>query len=256
MAMEVRYVGTRGVNQWSTLNYNERNLIENGFYDEFLKARTNLQAHVAAGCGTTGQPACSFAYRGPGTGTQPLPIYLAYLSGRPAADANTAANYTGTDWTNTALTADMGRFNPSPSGSAADLDGDVTRRNRATSAAVGLPANFFVLNPVASGVNVQDSGAFSDYHALQLEASAPAVEGPDRERQLSVRARRRIVVPRLPLRPGHGSGRQRASRHQGAVGLDGSSGPRPALRHRPEPVAERPCLAGGSSAAPHACSRE
>jgi hypothetical protein len=169
MAMEVRYVGTRGVNQWSTLNYNERNLIENGFYDEFLKARTNLQAHVAAGCGTTGQPACSFAYRGPGTGTQPLPIYLAYLSGRPAADANTAANYTGTDWTNTALTADMGRFNPSPSGSAADLDGDVTRRNRATSTAVGLPANFFVLNPVASGVNVQDSGAFSDYHALQLE---------------------------------------------------------------------------------------
>ena len=42
MAVEVRYVGTRGVNQWSTLNYNERNLIENGFYDEFLKARANL----------------------------------------------------------------------------------------------------------------------------------------------------------------------------------------------------------------------
>ena len=26
MALEVRYVGTRGVNQWSTLNYNERNV--------------------------------------------------------------------------------------------------------------------------------------------------------------------------------------------------------------------------------------
>jgi hypothetical protein len=34
MAVELRYVGTRGVNQWSTLNYNERNVVENGFLDE------------------------------------------------------------------------------------------------------------------------------------------------------------------------------------------------------------------------------
>ena len=32
-------------------------------------AQANLQAHIAAGCGGTGSPACSFAYRGPGTGT-------------------------------------------------------------------------------------------------------------------------------------------------------------------------------------------
>ena len=172
MAVEARYVGTRGVNQWSELNYNERNLIENGFYDEFLKARNNLQLHVAAGCGTTGQPACSFAYRGPGTGTQPLPIYLAYLSGKLGADgcdstSSCQALYSGTDWTNTGLTADLGRTNASPTNSAADLDGDLTRRNRATT--VGYPANFFVLNPEAGSVDVTDSGAFSDYHALQLE---------------------------------------------------------------------------------------
>ena len=167
MAMEVRYVGTRGVNQWSTLGYNERNLIENGFYDEFLKARSNLQAHVAAGCGTTGQPACSFAYRGPNTGTQPLPIYLAYLSAKGGALANTPSEYTGTLWTNTGITADMGKFNPSPTNSAADLDGDVTRRSNAVTA--GLAQNFFVVNPTANNVNVTDSGAFSDYHALQLE---------------------------------------------------------------------------------------
>lgn len=167
MAMEVRYVGTRGVNQWAGINYNERNLIENGFYDEFLKARSNLQAHVADGCGTTGKPACSFAYRGVGTNTQPLPIYLAYLSAKPASDANTVSAYTGTLWTNTGLTADMGKFNPNPGGSASDLDGDVARRNNA--AAVGYAANFFVVNPTANNVNVTDSGAFSDYHALQLE---------------------------------------------------------------------------------------
>jgi hypothetical protein len=167
MAVEVRYVGTRGVNQWSALGYNERNMIENGFYDEFLKARENLQQHVAAGCGTTGQPACSFAYRGVGTNTQPLPIYLAYLTGKGGQFANTASEYTGTLWTNTGLTADMGRTNGSPSNSAADLDGDATRRANAITA--GYAPNFFVVNPTANGVNVTDSGAFSDYHALQLE---------------------------------------------------------------------------------------
>ena len=38
MAVEARYVGTRGVNQWSTLDYNELNVIENGFFDEFKLA--------------------------------------------------------------------------------------------------------------------------------------------------------------------------------------------------------------------------
>ena len=78
MALEVRYVGTRGVNQWSTLNYNERNIIENGFLDEFKLAMTNLRANNAAGGARSG----SFAYFGPGSGTNPLPIYLAYLNGR------------------------------------------------------------------------------------------------------------------------------------------------------------------------------
>ena len=59
MALEVRYVGTRGVNQWATINYNERNLIENGFYEEFKLAMANLQANTAAG----GSRAGSFADR-------------------------------------------------------------------------------------------------------------------------------------------------------------------------------------------------
>ena len=166
MAVEVRYVGTRGVDQWSSLNYNERNLIENGFYDEFLLAMSNFQANTAAG----GARAGSFAYFGPGTGTNPLPIYLAYLSGKTGACTSTAtcqSLYSGTSWTNTALTGDLVRVNPSPGNSAVDLDNDLTRRNNA--AAVGYAANFFVVNPAAAGVSVTDSGAFSDYHALQVE---------------------------------------------------------------------------------------
>jgi hypothetical protein len=161
MAFEVRYVGTRGVNQWSTLNYNERNLIENGFFDEFRLAMANLQANNAAG----GSRAGSFAFFGPNSGTSPLPTYLAYINAR--TNANEASAYTGTQWTNTGLTNDMARFNPSPSNSAGDLDGNSTFR--ANAIAAGLPANFFLVNPAVGNVNVTDSGAYSDYHALQME---------------------------------------------------------------------------------------
>src|SRR5262249_45091281 len=110
MAFEARYLSTRGVNQWSTLNYNERNVIENGFLDEFKLAMKNLQANNAAG----GTRAGSFAYFGPGSGTSPLPIYLAYLNGR--RDADNAAAYTGgtATWTNPTLAGRLVFTNPNP----------------------------------------------------------------------------------------------------------------------------------------------
>jgi hypothetical protein len=163
MAAEVRYVGTRGVDQWSTLNYNTRDIEGNGFLSEFKLAVANLQANNLAG----GARAGSFAYFGAGTGTAPLPIYLAYLNGQGAASATNAALYTGVDWTNSALTQDMIFLNPSPTNSAADLDGDATRRGRAL--AVGLPVNLFVLNPAVGADSVTDSGAFQHYDSLQLD---------------------------------------------------------------------------------------
>jgi hypothetical protein len=176
-AMEVRYLGTKGVNQWSTLNYNERNVIENGFLDEFKRAMANLRANNAAGGSRSG----SFAYFGAGTGTSPLPIYLAYLNG--SRDANNPAAYAGgaQTWTNPTIAGRLVFTNPNPSfvssqtstatnanaNAAGDLDNNLTFRNNAIAA--GLPANFFVVNPNANQVNVRDSGAFSSYHALQVE---------------------------------------------------------------------------------------
>jgi hypothetical protein len=171
MAMEVRYLGTRGSDQWSTLNYNRidannlrvESMLNNGFLDEFKLAQANLQANNAAG----GSRAGSFAYFGAGTGTNPLPIYLAYLNGR--TDATNAAAYTGgtTTWTSTTFAGRLVRTNANPQGAGSDLDTNLTRRNNALAA--GLPANFFVPNPAVNNVNVTDSGAFSDYHALQIE---------------------------------------------------------------------------------------
>ena len=77
MSVEARYVGARSKDNWRTNNYNEINIIENGFLDEFKLAMANLQANNAAG----GTRAGSFAYFGPGTGTAPLPIFLAYFNG-------------------------------------------------------------------------------------------------------------------------------------------------------------------------------
>ncbi len=165
-AVEIRYVGTRGVDQWSELNYNlmrGENLVNNGFLDEFRRAMANLQANNAAGGSRTG----SFAYFGTGTGTHPLPIYLAYLNG--SRDAANPAAYTGgtQTWTNTTLASRLVAPSPSPINAANDLDGNGTRRGRALAA--GLPANFFIPNPDVDDGNVTDSGAFSDYHSLQVE---------------------------------------------------------------------------------------
>jgi hypothetical protein len=159
MAVDIRYIGTRGVNQWTDEEYNERNLIENGFYDEFLKAKANFEANQRLGRGNT------FAYFGDGSQTQPLPTYLAYFNARN--DATNAAAYTGGNWTNTTFVSRFSKHNPSPSGSAGDLDGNEARRTNAIAA--GIPVNHFVLNPDVGGAGVTTSGAYSSYDAFQIE---------------------------------------------------------------------------------------
>ena len=177
MAVEARYIGTYGMNQWSQLDYNCSTstsgqctairgevLQANGFLNEFRSAMANLQANNAAG----GARAGSFAYFGPNTGTAPLPIYLAYLNG--SRDVNNPAAYSGGTgtWANSTIAQRLSPANPNPNAAAAtDLEGTASRRTNALAA--GLPANFFLLNPEVGTVNVYDSGAFSDYHALQLE---------------------------------------------------------------------------------------
>jgi len=172
-AIEIRYIGNYGDNEWSgvgnneAINYNAirtENLVANGFLNEFKNAMANLQANNAAGGSRRG----SFAYFGPGTGTNPLPIYLAYLSGR--TDATNAAAYTtavSSTWANSALAERLVATNPNPVASAGDLEGNLTRRTRGQAA--GYPANFFILNPAVNAANLIDSGGYSNYHAVQIE---------------------------------------------------------------------------------------
>lgn len=156
-AIEVRYVGTRGNRLFETENWNEVDLVSNGFVDEFKRAQANLYANISAGRGQ------SIAYFGPGT--SPLPIYLAYFNGS-SASTNPAA-YAGANWTNATIVGRFASLNPSPSLSAGDLVGSATFRSNALLA--GQPANFFQLNPDVSAVNVAVSQGSTRYDSLQIE---------------------------------------------------------------------------------------
>ena len=87
----------------------------------------NLQANHAAGGGRPD----SFAYFGPGTGTQPLPIYLALLQriARRQQSGGLLAARTGPTST---FVGRLVRTQPAIRTSAAgDLDDNATRRGRA-----------------------------------------------------------------------------------------------------------------------------
>ncbi len=173
MSIEARYVGARSDGNWRSNpanNYNELNIIENGFLDEFHLAMANLQANVAAGRGGT------FAYMGPGTGTSPLPIFLAYFSGIPRARAGDPTLYTSTNFRSSTFLNPLARFNPNPYAAVDALDADAAARQRALNA--GLPPNVIVTNPdLLGGANIVENQDRTRYHSLALEFKRRSVSG-------------------------------------------------------------------------------
>jgi hypothetical protein len=160
MAIEARYVGTRSLQSWLNYNYNEVNIVENGFLDEFRLAQQNLMANIAAGRGS------NFRYFGDGTGTAPLPIFLAYFSGR--TDANNSAAYTSSNFASATFLNDLAIRNPDPHGLANALDSDAARVTNALNA--GLAPNFLVANPnYLGGAEVVSNGGYTKYNSMQLE---------------------------------------------------------------------------------------
>ena len=176
-AIVVRYVGTRHLQGFFDYNFNEVNIKENGFLDEFRKAQANLQANIAAGRGNT------FAYTG-APGTSPLPIFLGAYNTRPASQAANTAAYTGTNWTNSTFLGLLALQNPNPGGSinggtantagfastntTIGLVGNATFRNNLIAA--GYPANLFVVNPdKIGGAFVRGNGGYTRYDSLQVE---------------------------------------------------------------------------------------
>jgi hypothetical protein len=173
MSIEARYLGARSDGEWRSNNYNELNIIENGFIDEFKLAMTNLQANNAAG----GNRAGSFAYFGPGTGTAPLPIILSYFTGANRNAAGDPAAYTSsTNFRSNTYVQPLARLNPHPYQFASNLSGDATLRGRALTG--GLPANFFVANPdLLGGAFIVENTNRTMYNSMALEFKRRSATG-------------------------------------------------------------------------------
>jgi hypothetical protein len=208
-AVEVRYVGSRNRQQWTTYNMNEANILDNGFLQEFLNAQANLYANIAAGRGLT------FRYFGPGTGTVPLPIYLAYFSGVPAAMAGDASRYTSANFASSNFYNSLSRFAPNPftpAGTGANTSFMGSATMRANGIAAGLPANFFFANPDAlGGANVTGYGGYTKYNSVQTSFRRRLTDGLQFDGSYSFGKafesnRYSFRVPRVLLRNGGGEG--------------------------------------------------
>jgi hypothetical protein len=169
---EARYVGTRGHLLQHQYNINEINVLSNGFVNEFRLAFQNLQSNIANGRGT------NFRYFGPNTGTSPLPITFALITGQPQANASNCTSvatcttlYSNSLFANSAFLNTMQFQNPSAFGFA-----NVFIANPGTflgnfNATTGVPTNFFQINPDvrAGGAFIVDNTGQSWYDGMTLE---------------------------------------------------------------------------------------
>ncbi len=146
-AIEVRYVGNHAVKIFRAIDYNEVNIFENGFLQEFLNAQKNLAINGGS----------SFA---PGrAGTVPLPILSTLFSGLANSVGFGSTTFiTQLQNNNVGAMASSLAFTPTYAA------------NRAKLTFNGQPAsNFFVANPNAAFARTLTNAAFSNYHSLQAE---------------------------------------------------------------------------------------
>src|SRR5262249_41936126 len=139
-AFEIRYVGNHAVKNYRAVDFNEVNIFENGFLQEFLNAQKNL----AINGGT------SFAAGAPGTVA--LPILTTLFAGVQQNNAFASSTFI-TNLNNNNVGAMAFTLANSPT----------YRANRAN-----LAPNFFLANPNASFARLLTNNSFSNYNALQL----------------------------------------------------------------------------------------
>ncbi|MCX6538875.1 MAG: TonB-dependent receptor [Acidobacteria bacterium] len=161
-SVEARFIHTASYATWtlgnlSNMNYNELNILDNGFFNEFKVAQANLQANITAGKGNT------FAYTG-AAGTAPLPILLSYFNGSSASTDTT--KYSGSNWTSSSYLTSLYPLNPNPYTIPTSIRGNATML--ASGVASGRPVNFWVANPDVRNAYVATNGPDTSYNGIQL----------------------------------------------------------------------------------------
>jgi hypothetical protein len=141
MAFEVRYVGNHALKVWRANDFNEINIFENGFLQEFKNAQNNLAINGGS----------SFAAGA--AGTVALPTFSKLCTGLSSATCFTNSTF-------------INNLNNNNIGALANTLAFSTtfKTNRAL-----LPQNFFVANPNAAFIRLLDNSSMSNYHSLQAE---------------------------------------------------------------------------------------
>jgi hypothetical protein len=167
--VEVRYNGNHTVHNWTTYNYNEVNIFENGFLTEFKNAQANYQAN-----GKT-----SFSDKNG--------IHTPILD---AAFANTPSAFTNATFLGYLQNGQAGSFARQLAGNNQNTPayfcalvgssfGPCKNNANFTGPGAGYPINFFQTNPYAAGANsaYMTDAAYSNYNSLQIDVRQGAWHG-------------------------------------------------------------------------------
>ena len=159
--LEVRYNGNRTIHNWTTYNYNEVNIFENGFLAEFKNAQLNYQANGKKSFSDVNgihTPILDAAFANtPSAFTNAT--FLGYLANGQAGSF--ARQLAGNGQSTPAYFCALVGSSFSPCGVNAKFTG----------AGAGYPINFFQANPYAPGSTttyMTDAG-YSNYNALQVD---------------------------------------------------------------------------------------
>lgn len=176
--LEVRYVGSRSVHQWLSVDPNEVNIFENGFLNQFKGAQANLGINAANGI-------TSFADNGY-AGQVPLPIFDAAFAGEPSGGIGVPfADYANGQFITDLQQGGAGDLaynlsTPAPQPYLCNLVGSsftpCANGAFASKAAPGnYPVNFFQANPYGASCyycstqEFMTNGGYSMYNALQVD---------------------------------------------------------------------------------------
>jgi hypothetical protein len=192
-AFEIRYVGNRGVKLWRAVDFNEVNIFENGFLQEFIRAQGNLAANEAAfAAGDVTRRFCPgfvvvatnvcqtsatnttlvariprFDYFGAGTGTVPLTILNAFFASQQTVGMTSAFASSGfvtnLNTNNVGAMASTLAFNTAYRTNRECVPGPTNP------ACIGVAQNFFVANPNAAFARGLSNDAFSNFNSLEIE---------------------------------------------------------------------------------------
>jgi Carboxypeptidase regulatory-like domain len=169
--LEVRYVGNKATHMWHRQNLNEINIFENGFLNEFIQAKKNLDVNIASGKGQT------FVNNNlPGQAA--LPIFqaaFAALGGQPAvSNAQGFGNATFIQNLNQGVAGTLATTLATNPTYFCRLVGNkvnscATSPTNPFSAAGPFAINLFQANPYLSSLTYQDSNGDNNYHGLQID---------------------------------------------------------------------------------------